>query len=71
MSDDMVRGYMDGSSDDAVPPGPNQSRCYVHGWLNGRDDRLREPRGTAAEIREAGRKARLADAVDFFATPST
>lgn len=67
MSDDMTQGYLEGSQQDALPPGPNRSRSYVHGWLNGRDDRLGKPRAPAAELREQARKAELADAVDFFA----
>lgn len=65
--DDMVEGYRDGFDRDAVPPGQNRSRSYVLGWLNGRDDRAGRPRASAAELREAARKVRLADAVDFFA----
>ena len=68
MDDDVLHGYRDGVSPDAMPPGPNRSRSYVHGWLNGRDDRARKPRASAEAIRESGRKARLADAVDFFST---
>jgi len=66
MSDEMIEGYKDGFQLDAVPPGPNRSRCYVHGWLNGRDDRLGKPRATADELRKNGEKARLADDIDFF-----
>lgn len=65
MNDDMADGYKDGFQPDAVPPGPNRSRSYVHGWLNGRDDRIGKPRATAEKIRKDGEKARLADAVDF------
>jgi len=68
MKYDMLEGYRDGHQKDAVPPGPNRSRSYVHGWLNGRDDRLGTPRANAERIREDGRKAELADAVDFFAS---
>ena len=62
MTDDMMRGYLDGIKADAVRPGPNRSQSYVHGWLNGRDDRIAEPRASAAELRERAAKAQAADA---------
>jgi ribosome modulation factor len=52
--DDMVEGYRDGLDDDrAECPASmsNRSHSYRHGWLNGRDDRLRKPRASAAELR--------------------
>lgn len=54
MTDEMVEGYFDGLRDDrsAYPEQSNRSEQYRHGWLNGRDDRLRQPRATAAQIRE-------------------
>lgn len=68
MSDqDLREGYNDGFQADALPPGPNRSRSYVHGWLNGRDDRIGKPRATASVLRDQAKRAKLADAVDFFA----
>jgi hypothetical protein len=48
----MLEGYRDGFADDreALPAGTNHPIAYVHGWLNGRDDRLSNPRLPAAEI---------------------
>jgi len=45
---DMVQGYCDGMDDKriALPENTNYSAAYVHGWLNGRDDRLHKPRDT-------------------------
>jgi hypothetical protein len=54
-NDDMVEGYMDGFRDDRLeyPDSlSNRSRSYRHGWLNGRDDRVGEPRLAAKTIRE-------------------
>lgn len=52
---DIVEGYMDGlrSELENLPQGNNRSDSYRHGWNNGRDDRLRRPRATAADLREA------------------
>jgi hypothetical protein len=64
-NDDMVQGYFDGLDDDRVEfPASlaNRSACYVHGWLNGRDDRIHQPRATAAELRERAKLAEEADA---------
>jgi hypothetical protein len=43
---DMVQGYCDGISDKrmSLPENTNYSPSYVHGWLNGRDDRIHKPR---------------------------
>lgn len=50
---DVVEGYMDGFRDtrDQLPRLHNRSALYVHGWKNGRDDRLKQPRASAAVIR--------------------
>lgn len=53
-NDDMVEGYLDGLKDDRAEfPASlsNRSRSYQHGWLNGRDDRVRLPRASAAHLR--------------------
>jgi hypothetical protein len=54
LDEDVVAGYFDGFKDDRdeLPAQTNYSRLYVHGWLNGRDDRLSSPRASAAELRE-------------------
>lgn len=62
-NDDMVQGYLDGFDRDALPPGPNRSASYVHGWKNGRDDRLGQPRSTAAVLRVQGDEAMRLDAL--------
>lgn len=49
-NDDMVEGYNDGLKDERLlfPKSmSNRSASYRHGWLNGRDDRLRRPRASA------------------------
>ena len=51
---DMVEGYHDGLTDerDALPDSlTNRSAAYIHGWLNGRDDRLKLPRQSAVSGR--------------------
>lgn len=51
--DDMLDGYRAGFTDERAeyPTHSNRSEAYKHGWLNGRDDRLNDPRDTAASIR--------------------
>ncbi|MDB6036034.1 MAG: hypothetical protein JWM16_6372 [Verrucomicrobiales bacterium] len=49
--DEMVAGYRDGRADDrdTLPLTlTNRSAAYIHGWLNGRDDRLKQPRQSVA-----------------------
>jgi len=51
---EVTEGYMDGLSDDRsdLPASlANRSDEYRHGWQNGRDDRLKRPRASAARIR--------------------
>ena len=48
-NDEMVEGYFDGFKDDRLdlPESlANRSASYRHGWLNGRDDRVGNPRLT-------------------------
>lgn len=53
-SADMVRGYMAGFNSDSLDL-PNchdfQSAAFRHGWLNGRDDRVGNPRERASVLR--------------------
>ena len=51
--EELVEGYMDGFKDtrDALPELSNRSEAYQHGWLNGRDDRIGQPRASASELR--------------------
>ena len=61
LESEMVEGYLDGCKDerDALPENTNRSRAYVHGWLNGRDDRLRKPRDSAAnQLLQIGQQER-------------
>jgi hypothetical protein len=52
---DMLEGYRDGYADDrAEMTLGNRSGAYLHGWQNGRDDRLNSPRAAAAVIRQIG-----------------
>ena len=58
--DDMLEGYLDGFRDDRVdfPESlSNRGAAYRHGWLNGRDDRLRKPRAPAETLREESAEA--------------
>lgn len=50
-NDEMVEGYRDGFDLSSPAPSDNRSRSYQHGFANGRDDRRRQPRETAAELR--------------------
>lgn|GEM_PF-2277005 len=51
---EMMDGYSDGRADDRIdlPHQNNFSPAYVHGWLNGRDDRLHSHRASACVLRE-------------------
>lgn len=50
---EMIEGYHDGRESDRTElhKGHNYSVAYVHGWLNGRDDRLGKPRERAAVLK--------------------
>lgn len=50
---EMIEGYMHGFRDtrQELPDTTNYSPAYVHGWRNGRDDRMRSPRAPAAVLR--------------------
>lgn len=50
---EMIEGYHDGreSSRNELHEGHNYNIAYVHGWLNGRDDRLEKPRERASVLR--------------------
>lgn len=52
-NDEMVEGYMDGFRDERgeLPAGSNYGEAYKHGWRNGRDDRIRQPRAPAYQLR--------------------
>jgi hypothetical protein len=66
-NDDMVAGYFDGFKDDRaeLPDSlANRSRSYIHGWLNGRDDRLRKPRRSARDLGELADEAMALDDMD-------
>jgi hypothetical protein len=61
---DMVEGFLDGYRDDRtdLPASlANRSRSYRHGWLNGRDDRVRKPRASYEIIRAQAEQAMLLD----------
>ena len=49
---ELLHGYMDGFDKDAIEPNDNRTEAYRFGWLNGRDDRIGEPRDTAKNLRE-------------------
>lgn len=52
--DDVMDGYLDGFGDNRpdFPQASNRSALYRFGWLNGRDDRVRQPRATVRELRD-------------------
>lgn len=65
-NDDMVEGYTDGfKSEEAEFPArlANRGAAYRHGWLNGRDDRIRRPRAGAATLRDQADAAMREDAM--------
>jgi hypothetical protein len=61
---EMLEGYYDGLRDERVefPAHSNHSEAYQHGWLNGRDDRIKQPRLFASELRTIA--ARILDEAD-------
>jgi hypothetical protein len=54
VGDEMLEGYMEGFASELkeLPNGNNRSDSYRHGWNNGRDDRLKRPRASAATLRK-------------------
>ncbi|MDQ5884031.1 MAG: hypothetical protein QG556_368 [Pseudomonadota bacterium] len=50
-NNEMVSGYIDGLNSSFDLPPKNQTASYKHGWMNGRDDRLGEPRDNIDVIR--------------------
>jgi hypothetical protein len=52
--EDVLDGYRDGFRDER-PQLPeslgNRTEAYIFGWLNGRDDRLKQPRQSADALR--------------------
>jgi hypothetical protein len=50
-NDEMVEGYRDGLDPSSPEPSDNRSCSYQHGFANGRDDRRKQPRDSAAELR--------------------
>lgn len=61
---DMMEGYFDGLEDvrpDLPCHATNRSHSYRHGWLNGRDDRIRQPRASAQTLREEADRSIAAD----------
>ena len=49
---EMVEGYLDGLSDNRTdyPEASNRGSSYRHGWLNGRDDRIKKPRASYSTL---------------------
>lgn len=50
---EMIEGYLSGKDDTRLelPVNSNYSPAYIHGWINGRDDRLNKPRASASVLR--------------------
>lgn len=57
--DEMVRGYQDGLRGISCHIVPSAS--YMHGYQNGRDDRLNTPRATVVDLKVAAERAIEAD----------
>ena len=55
--DEMIEGYRDGRHPDCPEPSANRSVSYLHGFLNGRDDRAGSPRAPAEVLRLMADKA--------------
>lgn len=53
---EMFEGYVSGFEDTRLElaEGVNRSDAWCFGWRNGRDDRIGQPRATAAVLREMG-----------------
>jgi hypothetical protein len=66
-NEEMIEGYMDGFCDNRqdYPERSNRSASYRHGWLNGRDDRIRQPRASYPTLLEAAETAVEQDKGDF------
>jgi hypothetical protein len=54
---EMLDGYLDGLNLDNPEPSSNRSHSYRHGFANGRDDMRRQPRASAAALREMADEA--------------
>lgn len=59
--EEMLEGFLDGFDLDSPEPSDNRSRSYRHGFANGRDDRRRQPRASAQELRRLAEEAITAD----------
>lgn len=60
-SQEVIDGYRDGLNPDSPEPSANRTFSYRFGFANGRDDRRKQPRASAREIREEGLQAAAAD----------
>lgn len=58
---DMVEGYLDGFDLNSPEPSANRSRCYIHGFANGRADRTTKSNGRASELRKRADEAMATD----------
>lgn len=57
-NDDMVQGYMDGRDLSAPEPSSNRSHSYRHGFMVGRNEKLRnDPIGSYHQVSEMADKA--------------
>jgi hypothetical protein len=56
-ADEMYEGYMDGLSAESPEPSGNRTPAYIHGFLNGRDDRRGCSRAPAVALRIEAAKA--------------
>lgn len=58
-TEEILEGYLDGLHDErtSLPASmANRSDAYVHGWLNGRDDRIGQKREEAWKLRRRAKE---------------
>lgn len=60
---DMIEGYRDGFDLCVPEPSGNRSHSYHHGFANGRDDRIGNPRASYAELVRMAEEAIAKDAL--------
>jgi hypothetical protein len=61
INNEMVDGYLDGLDKDSPEPNENRSHSYRHGFKNGRDDLMHNPRKQASAIRSDAKDAEIKD----------
>jgi hypothetical protein len=62
--DEMLQGYLDGLDAKSPAPSNNRTHSYRHGFMNGRDDLRKQPRASAAALRDEAIEAKRLDRGD-------